>query len=159
MIMVLISKPSVLVEITSGTISKMSAFIHGGKFDVSQKALNSASIRNFANFIAIRAFLKSPILGVGLGTTRGYGVIPGMLVNFGILGLITYILFLKRVFHFTLKNKKILLVIILIYLGSILSVWYSYYFAFIPLYACFSKEITDVPRSDGNNKQRITGKV
>ena len=126
-----------LSEILDKTFLKINAFLIGGNYNTS--AERSAAIRYFANGIAWNAFFESPLFGVGIGTTRGYGILPGLFANFGILGIVSYFIFLKSIFRFTLKDKKMLLLVVIAYTSILLSVWYSYNFALIPLYAAFCK--------------------
>jgi hypothetical protein len=83
-----------------------------------------------------------PLLGVGVGTTRGYGIIIGVLVTFGICGIAAYLNFWNSALKFTLKDRLPLLLIVLAYSSSVLSVWYVYYFAFIPVFAVFSRNVS-----------------
>lgn len=129
-------------EALSGTTNKLNAYLAGGGI-YSTSGENSASTRNFGNHIALQAFLGSPLFGVGIGTTRGYGIITGMLANFGLLGIIAYLSFLNNIFKFRIKKRVLLLVILLLYFSTILSVWYSYYFTLIPIFALFSKNLDD----------------
>ena len=122
------------------TLVKFNAFVKGGNY-YSDNISASGATRNYANNIALNAFFKSPIFGVGIGGTRGYGVIVGLLATFGIAGILAFYNFLNSVFRLTLKKNVILFIILLIYLSSVLSVWYSYYIAFIPIYVLFSKDL------------------
>ncbi|WP_296879768.1 hypothetical protein [Thomasclavelia sp.] len=88
----------------------------------------SGSIRNYANLICYNAFLKKPLLGLGIGTIKGYGIIPGMLSSMGLLGTIVYIEFMTNIFGLTLRIKwnVIIIFIIVVYFITILSIFYIY---------------------------------
>lgn len=88
----------------------------------------------------MNAFRQSPILGVGIGTTRGYGILSGLLANFGVLGVAALLYFVHKVVSFCLKGKWILFIILMVYISIILSVWYVYMPALIPVYLAFSKQ-------------------
>lgn len=132
----------IFAEIWIDAYNKISALLKGGYYNTSPE--RSAAIRNFGNSIAWKAFFESPLLGVGIGTTRGYGILSGLFANFGILGVAAYLYFLNTIFDFRIKKKAVLLIIVILYSSILLSVWYSYYFAWIPLYAAFGvKEINN----------------
>lgn len=131
----------ILEKIWIDFYNKISALLKGGYYNTSPE--RSAAVRNYGNSIAWGAFFESPLLGVGIGTTRGYGILSGLFANFGILGVAAYLYFLNTIFHFRIKKKTVLLIIVISYSSILLSVWYSYYFAWIPLYAAFGVEETD----------------
>lgn len=137
------------------TLKKISAFLNGGTFATSSE--RSGAIRNFGNHIALNAFYQSPLFGVGIGTTRGYGILSGLLANFGALGVIAYILYLNSIFKFNLRKKGILFVVTVLYFSIILSVWYVYYFAFIPVYIVFGSYGYDIEQAYDNRSRRRQG--
>lgn len=146
-LILIICEVDFVADILKNTFMKINAFMIGGYYETSSE--RSAAIRYFANSIAWDAFFKSPLLGVGIGTTRGYGILPGLFANFGVLGILAYFMFLKSIFRFTLKSKKILFLILVAYTSILLSVWYAYYFALIPLYAVFGGEAHKAPITYG----------
>lgn len=124
------------------SMDKLNSYLYGGQFNPGSN-LASGAIRSYGNQIAYNAFESSPLFGVGIGTTRGYGIIPGFLANFGIIGALSYIYFIKHSFNIEIhRNNFILLLIIIAYFTIILSVWYIYYPALIPVYCAFSKYST-----------------
>ncbi|MBS6956406.1 MAG: hypothetical protein KH230_24635 [Enterocloster asparagiformis] len=133
---------SLIRIMVNSTILKISAYLTGGFF--SSTIQTSAAIRQYGNAIAYNAFKKSPILGVGIGTTRGYGIITGALACMGVAGIISYLLFIKASFKVCFNREiRTLCIIILIYFSMILSVWYLYYPTIIPLYLALSQGATD----------------
>ena len=93
--------------------------------DNSAAALSSQT-RSFANNIAWNAFLKSPLFGVGLGTTRGYGVWSGAFATFGIIGISAYFIFVFQFFNIHWRKVFLLLIVIALYFNAVWFVWYLY---------------------------------
>lgn len=109
---------------------KMFTYING---DISGSG--SGYARSFGNKICYEVLKINPIFGVGLGTTRGFGLIPSAVANLGIAGMISYIYFFKCNFNLTInKSNRVLLIINLIYLTSMISIWYLYMPAIIGLF-------------------------
>ena len=118
--------------------TKLLAYITGGS-GYSTANQRSAAIRALGNQIARSAFIQCPLFGVGIGTTRAYGVIIGALTCSGIIGIIAHFSFIKTTFSVKISMKNIvLLVIVLLYLYMTLMPWYIYYPTLIPLHLCFS---------------------
>lgn len=87
----------------------------------------SGSIRQFGNSVVYAAFKDMPLWGYGLGTTRGYGIIPGALGTLGVVGCGTYCVFMKRACAVKIDfTGWILLMVFVAYTTSVLSVWYLY---------------------------------
>lgn len=129
-------------SIINTTLLKISAYFSGGFF--TNTTQTSAAIRQYGNTIAYNAFINSPILGVGIGTTRGYGILTGALACMGITGIIAYVLFIKESFKFNFSREiNLLCIITLLYFSMILSVWYLYYPTVIPLYAALAQGSTN----------------
>lgn len=98
----------------------------------------SGSIRSFGNGVALNAFLSCPIFGVGLGSTRGYGIITGMLACFGIVGSLAYFYMIKHFFGINYQRNRIIIIVALAYFYMILTVNYLYSATLIPLYLVFA---------------------
>lgn len=139
------TNPLLFSDFLDSTLIKIGALIQGGKY-TNNAVLASGATRNYANNLAWEAFLKSPFFGVGLGSTRGYGIWIAFAANFGILGLITFVLYLNRIFSFSLRYKILIVTLVFMYLSIVLSVWYVYMLAFIPLYLCLQGENKVVKR-------------
>lgn len=137
-ILLVLSNPTVFLEMMDQTIAKMNAAFRG--MSSSNRVYKSGAVRNYGNSFAMNAFRQSPILGVGIGTTRGYGILSGLLANFGVLGVAALLYFVHKVVSFCLKGKWILFIILMVYISIILSVWYVYMPALIPVYLAFSKQ-------------------
>ena len=128
------------MELIDQSTAKLLAAFYGGSTGSSISAtFASGAIRNYGNSVALQAFQKSPILGVGIGTTRGYGIWTGLLATFGISGIAAFLYFIDKVVDFKLKGKITLFIIICVYFSIVLSVWYAYMPALIPIYLVFSK--------------------
>lgn len=136
---IVISNPIFFTEFLDSTLLKIGALIQEGSF-TNNAVLASGATRNYANNIAWEAFLRSLVLGVGLGSTRGYGIWIAFAANFGILGMVVFVAYVNCIFRFGLKNKIIIAAIVIMYLSIVLSVWYIYMLAFIPLYLCLQKD-------------------
>ena len=133
-----------ILAVIDVNVDKLGVYISGeAGGDANSK---SAATRTLGNLIALNAFMESPLLGVGLGTTRGYGVIVGALANFGVIGIVAILYFIKVIFNISLKNKKMVLCIAVGYLSIVLSVWYIYMPALIPFYAAFNRDIVHYSR-------------
>lgn len=110
--------------------------------------LRSGAIRNFGNQVVLKAFMKSPIVGVGIGTTRGYGVLSGWLATFGLLGIFAYLNFMKHSIGLKIQDKKWLLVVILAYFTTVLSSYYVYSYLVIPYLLLFrSEKVSDCKKN------------
>ncbi len=127
------------VDVINTNVSKLGAYV-SGEYSTDGNS-RSAATRTLGNLIAFNAFLETPLFGVGIGTTRGYGIIVGMLACFGIFGILTYAFFLYKVFDISLRNKLKVFLIVILYFSIILSVWYVYMFALVPLWLTFNKNI------------------
>lgn len=87
----------------------------------------SGTIRNFGNGIMYGLFSANPLFGYGLGTSRGYGILPGMLGTIGLLGTYYYVKMMSC--WLSIKYDLfsiIMLVVFIVYSTTILSVWYMY---------------------------------
>ena len=116
-------------------LTYVQAYVGGGIYSSARET--SAAIRNYGNSVAYAAFRASPFLGVGFGTTRGYGILPGTLACLGILGTVAYTYFIKEVFDIKLDlDSGVLLCLFIAYSATILSVWYLYFPALIPFCVC-----------------------
>lgn len=131
--------PIYISEYLDSTILKIGALLQGGQY-TNNAVLASGATRNYANNLAIEAFLKSPLFGVGVGGTRAYGIWAAFAATFGIVGMVAYVFFLNNIFHFGAKGKIGLIVILAGYLSIVLSVWYLYILAFIPVYLSLQKD-------------------
>lgn len=109
------------------------AYLTGGSFTSVRET--SAAIRNYGNSVAYAAFKAKLLLGVGFGTTRGYGILPGTLACLGVIGTFAYAFFIKAAFKLKLNLDSVILLCLFIgYSTTILSVWYLYYPALIPFF-------------------------
>lgn len=130
-------RTGLIYELYENLITKLMAYMVGGS-GYSTANQRSAAIRALGNQIAWNAFIQCPLFGVGIGTTRAYGVITGALTCSGILGMLAHLSFIKNAFSIKLRKKNIvLLIIVFLYLYMTLMPWYIYYPTFIPLYLCF----------------------
>lgn len=114
---------SKLIEYTS---TRMHALLSGGTY--STTAETSSAIRNMGNSIALDAWLHSPFIGLGLGTTRAYGLVTSALVSLGIVGCLLYLSFIKEIFGIQRlsPHKVFIFLIITMYLTLGLSIAYLY---------------------------------
>ena len=146
-------RTGLLNELYEALITKLMAYMEGGS-GYSTANQRSAAIRALGNQIARSTFVQCPLFGVGIGTTRAYGVITGALTCSGILGMIAHLSFIKNAFSIKLRKKNIvLLIIVFLYLYMTLMPWYIYYPTFIPLYLCFwddDKNENQIGLFDGN---------
>ncbi len=134
----MLTNAEALNRVYSSLALKLSAFIYGSA-PTSNTVINSGAIRNYANRIALQAFLNKPLLGVGIGTTRAYGIWAGMLPCFGILGVIAYFAFCNSIFRFSFKNKISLAISIIVLFYVILSVNFLYSMAMVPFLMLLSR--------------------
>ena len=132
----IVANPIYFAEYLNSTIMKVGALLNGGTY-TNNAALASGATRNYANGIAMNAFLQSPFLGVGIGGTRGYGVFSGLLATFGLLGIGAFVGYLNSIIGMTIRKKIALALLLFVYLSVAFSVWYVYMLAFIPLYLVF----------------------
>lgn len=120
------------------TQRKIIAYVNSDRSD------GSAYARSFGNNTCYGVLKINPILGVGLGTTRGFGLIPGILSNLGILGTLAYIYFLKCNLYIKINRGNILLLIInIIYLTATFSVWHIYMPTIIGIFLFLNRNIYD----------------
>lgn len=138
-IYIIVTNPLYFAEYLDSTILKIGALLQGGQY-TNNAVLASGATRNYANGLAIEAFLSSPLFGVGVGGTRGYGIWAAFAATFGIVGMVAFVVYINNVFQFSLKGKVLLSIILAAYFSIILSVWYLYMLAFIPIYLCLQKE-------------------
>ena len=86
------------------------------------QVIGSENIRLFSNTNMIKHIVKYPFWGVGLGSTVGHGFIIPFLANVGIIGFISWFLFVKNTLFFNCKlNWRLLslLAILLVFVGDI----------------------------------------
>ena len=122
-VIVVYTQRDTLSLVLDSVVQKFSAYLFS---DIRNEYL-SGTIRQFGNSLAYAAFLDMPLFGYGLGTTRGYGIIPGALAALGTVGCITYGFFMKKVCCVeTDFTGWVILLIFLAYGTSVLSVWYLY---------------------------------
>lgn len=134
----------ILGSILNSNNKKINTIVEQTKFKISAYVNNdrrdgSAFSRGYGNNLAYEIVRSNPIFGVGLNTTRAFGLIPGVLECIGILGVIAYIIFIK--YHLNLKVDKsniVLLIIILSYLTSTFSIWHIYNPVIIVIFICFN---------------------
>ena len=136
---IIVTHPSYFAEYLNSTILKIGALIKGGQY-INNAVLASGATRNYANALAVEAFFSSPLFGVGIGGTRAYGIWTAFAATFGIVGMVAFVAFLNNIFGFRLKGKVILVVLLSAYFSIILSIWYLYMLAFIPIYLCLSRD-------------------
>lgn len=130
---IIYNQKEVLLLILDSVVQKLLAYIYKS---VTNDYI-SGSIRQFGNSVVYAAFIDMPLWGYGLGTTRGYGIIPGALGTLGIIGCGAYCNFMKRACAIKIDFIGwIILVIFIAYTSSVLSVWYLYEPAILLL--CFS---------------------
>ena len=110
--------PSIYNKIIELTTTKLRSYFNNNT--TNNTASVSAKTRSFGNKIAWDAFFKSPILGVGIGTTRGYGVWSGAFACFGLAGIVFYFLAMFKCFDITRISCCDLYLIILVYLHILL---------------------------------------
>lgn len=128
----------------TATKTKIMAYLVGGS-GYSTSEQRSAAIRSLANQIALSAFKTCPLFGVGIGTSRGYGILVGTLLCNGIIGMFAYFYFIKKAFCLKIKQSNvILLLIVLMYSYMLLFPWFVYYACFIPLYLCFQPNRNEI---------------
>ena len=99
----------------------------------------SGYIRKYGNSVCYNVLKTNPLFGVGLGTTRGYGLISSMLASFGIIGSICIINFYRLAFNIKINRKNI---IPFIFLVAVLTGFYSsshiYSFVLVPIFISFN---------------------
>lgn len=145
---VIVSQRELFLVLITATKTKITAYLVGGS-GYSTSNQRSAAIRALGNQIALSAFRKCPLFGVGIGTSRGYGILVGNLLCNGIIGMIAYFHFIKKAFCLKVKNTNIiLLIIVLIYSYMLLLPWYVYYACFIPLYLCFQPNLNRMIKTE-----------
>lgn len=121
-----------IVLFLNQVMTNLSAYFSGGSFKT--RGETSAAIRQLGNNIAYQTFLKRPLFGVGFGTTRGYGVLPGTLACLGIMGTLSYLYFLIGAYKCKInKDNAILAVVMLFYSTAILNIWYLNCAAVVPI--------------------------
>lgn len=131
--LIIYNQRDLLLSIFDSVVQKIQAYINP---DITNDYI-SGSIRQFGNSIIYAAFKDMPLFGYGLGTTRGYGIIPGALGTLGIIGCGTYCIFIYRACSLKIDfTGWIILAIFVMYATSALSVWYLYEPAILLL--CFS---------------------
>lgn len=139
----------VVNEIYETTSTKVISYInkdHSGQ--------GSGYARVNGNQICYDVLKVNPVVGVGLGSTRGFGLIPGMVATMGILGVICYIIFAKINFNISVnKNNILLFSIYMVLLCFIFSIWYIYMPAIIGIFIAFNKEQDGVINE--NNKKLL----
>lgn len=136
-VLIIVSQQELFQALITATKTKITAYLVGGS-GYSTSDQRSAAIRILANRIALSALKKCPLFGVGIGTSRGYGILVGTLLCNGIIGMVAYFYFIKESFCLKVKNTNIiLLLIVLMYSYMLLMPWFVYYACFIPLYLCF----------------------
>lgn len=102
----------------------------------------SGTIRQMGNSYAYRAFFNSPIWGIGFGTTRAYGILPGTLANSGIIGTLSLLYWLKTRTYCKIEKSNIVpFIILLVASSSILTVTYLYNPAIIAFALPFNAEL------------------
>ena len=113
-----------IYELLKSINDKIVAYIVGTE---AEKLSASGAIRKYGNELIYNVFFSQPLFGYGIGSARGYGVLPGMLGTMGIVGIYTYWRLMKSVFRIRLNEQSIfLLVVSCLYATSVLSIWYIY---------------------------------
>lgn len=109
-----------------------------------QMTSGSGAARQFGNQLCYDVFAKAPGFGIGIGSTRGLALLPGMLACYGLVGSATLLWVYKRCMNLSFKGKYfILAVVYLLYSTSLFSVFYTYSLAFAFLmipFICRSKD-------------------
>lgn len=130
------SNKQIFNDIYETTSSKVIAYIHKDQSDK-----GSGYARMNGNRMCYEVLKTNPFVGVGLGSTRGFGLIPGMVATMGVLGIVAYIFFAKINFNIYINKKNIFLFsIYMALLCYIFSIWYIYMPAIIGIFIGFNKE-------------------
>lgn len=119
-------------------LDKIAVYIKG-----SNSSINSGYTRKNGNQLCYGVLKYNPLFGVGLGTTRGYGFIPGAVACLGIIGILGLFNFYIQVFNVDFSKHKYILLIILLYLTSCFSVWYIYSPFMIGLFIAFNRGLKE----------------
>lgn len=143
------SNRQVFDEIYETTSSKVMAYIYKDQSDK-----GSGYARMNGNRMCYEVLKTNPFVGVGLGSTRGFGLIPGMVATMGLLGIAAYIFFAKVNFNIYVHKKNIVLFsIYMVLLCYVFSIWYIYMPAIIGIFIGFNKEQDGV--INANNKELL----
>lgn len=119
-----------------GILDKIINYITGGNSNI-----NSGYTRSHGNARCYSVLRYNPLFGVGLGTTRGYGLLPGMVACLGIVGSLSLGYFYIEMFNVEVKKNKVVLLILIAYCTSFFSVWYIYSAVMIGLFLGLNKNL------------------
>lgn len=137
-----------------GNISeKLEAYI--SLTSTSNSSTISGYIRSYGNSVCYEVLITNPIFGVGLGTTRGFGMIPSVLASYGILGSIILVIYYKNLLYLRIcKQNVILFVVLMLMLTSLFNIWQTYSAFVIALLICFNRTLhLQQTTSDGDLRQ------
>lgn len=96
-----------------------------------QMTSGSGAARQYGNMLCYNAFLKAPCFGIGIGTTRGLALLPGMLACYGIIGILSLVFLYKQCMNLSFKGRFLVLAVVyLLYSTSLFSVFYTYSLSF-----------------------------
>lgn len=123
-----------LSKILSTAIAKIQQYSgDGGTY-------GSGYARSFGNKVCYNVLETNPIFGVGLGTTRGFGIVPGAIATLGIVGSAAYVFFAKFTFNICMNKFNIILwIIFLFYFCYMFSIWHLYMPATMAIFICFNR--------------------
>lgn len=121
-------------KILSTAIAKIQQYSgNGGTY-------GSGYARSFGNKVCYNVLETNPIFGVGLGTTRGFGIVPGAIATLGIVGSTAYLFFAKFTFNICINKFNIILwIIFLFYFCYMFSIWHLYMPATMAIFICFNR--------------------
>lgn len=90
------------------------------------KSNNSGYLRNAGNALCYNVLKYNPLFGVGIGTTRGFGILPGTLATLGIVGTALLARYYKVMFNLNIKENKLQMIILLVFFTTIYTTWHGY---------------------------------
>jgi hypothetical protein len=104
----------------------------------------SGYIRRFGNQVCYDVLKTNPLFGVGIGTTRGYGLIPSMLATFGVVGSLALVNFYRVFINIKINKQNIISFIILIaLLTAFFSSSHIYSFIIIAILISYNKKLME----------------
>ena len=98
----------------------------------------------------LRCFLNYPLFGLGLGSTYAHSFVASMLSNVGIVGVIIWLLFIKKLFVIKKYNLICILAIVGVFvLQGYLGTFYSLAFMFVILMYLYCHRLKMEDRKNG----------